>query len=465
MNKSKTNNPKPRVRKLSHSSQRNSRAEIRLCSKPSEVKQIGFWALLSIVIGSQIGSGILTLPSSLAPYGAYSLWGWCFSGIGAICLALTFAYLAQTAKTNIGGPQSYARSAFGDLVGFFVGWTYWVISWLSTTAVIGVAVSSLSPFLPNYQEIYFWLELLLLAVLTLLNLYGTHAVGMTEIFLSAIKVLPLIIIPILALPEIEPSHFTIPQQVESLSAWQILYKVTMFTLWCFIGVETATIPMKDVENARSLIPKALVIGTTIVAAVYFINSVSILGVIPAQQLAQSNAPYVDVIEHLLGHSWHLSISILTSLICIGTINSWIFSASQISRNLAYEGLMPSFFAHLNSKGAPVYSILISSLLMVPFMYYTASGELAKQIDDIINLSVLTFIFVYFICAISMIKLMLSKRIKFHVLYFIAALVSVIFCILMIVNSSSSELICSALFALSGLPFLPIIYKVRQDDVV
>ena len=108
------------------------------------VAKIGFWAVFALVTGSQIGSGILMLPVSLAPYGMYSLIGWGVSGLGAILLALVFANLCSR-YPRTGGPHAYVQEAFGNVAGFFTGWTYWLISWVSTPIVLTASVGYLSP--------------------------------------------------------------------------------------------------------------------------------------------------------------------------------------------------------------------------------------------------------------------------------------------------------------------------------
>ncbi|HEV2524041.1 MAG TPA: amino acid permease, partial [Gammaproteobacteria bacterium] len=54
---------------------------------------MGFWSVSSLVIGSQIGSGIFLLPASLGAFGAIGLTSWLITATGAILLALVFARL------------------------------------------------------------------------------------------------------------------------------------------------------------------------------------------------------------------------------------------------------------------------------------------------------------------------------------------------------------------------------------
>src|SRR3954466_1335587 len=106
-------------------------------------QKIGFWPLTSLVTGNLVGSGVFLLPATLAGFGIISLFGWLVTSVGAIILALIFAELsAHTPKT--GGPYAYANQAFGKNVGFFVAWGYWVLAWVSNSALLAAAVGYFS---------------------------------------------------------------------------------------------------------------------------------------------------------------------------------------------------------------------------------------------------------------------------------------------------------------------------------
>ena len=94
----------------------------------------------SLVAGSMIGSGVFLLPASLAPFGGISILGWLVSAAGAMCLALVLARLGAT-MPKVGGPYAYGREGFGDFVGFWIAWSYW-ISLLAGNAALAVATAS-----------------------------------------------------------------------------------------------------------------------------------------------------------------------------------------------------------------------------------------------------------------------------------------------------------------------------------
>ena len=99
-------------------------------------------------MGNMIGSGRLSLPASLAPYGAVSLIGWTVSAAGAICLALAFARLAAYRSCHR-RPYAYTRLAYGDLAGFLVAWGYWISTWCTNAALAIAFVGYLDPFIPT----------------------------------------------------------------------------------------------------------------------------------------------------------------------------------------------------------------------------------------------------------------------------------------------------------------------------
>src|SRR5437879_699390 len=120
-------------------------------------RRIGFWSVFALVTGSQIGSGVFMSPATLAPYGIWGLLGWVVSGLGALSLALVFSELC-TRFPKTGGPHVYVKEAFGKTAAFFTGWTYWIVSFVSTTAVIVTSIGYLSPLLP-FEPGFFYVVL------------------------------------------------------------------------------------------------------------------------------------------------------------------------------------------------------------------------------------------------------------------------------------------------------------------
>ena len=105
-----------------------------------------------MVMGNMIGSGIFLLPASLAGYGRWGLIGWGCSAAGAMVLAALFRSLARIRPSAAGGPYAYVREAFGDFMGFTVGWGYWVSIWCTNAAIAVAAVGYIGVFLQGWWK-------------------------------------------------------------------------------------------------------------------------------------------------------------------------------------------------------------------------------------------------------------------------------------------------------------------------
>lgn len=422
-------------------------------------RKIGFWSVFALVTGSQIGTGVFMLPASLAHYGVLSLLGWIISGLGAVSLALVFARLCGW-YPKTGGPHVYVKEAFGIHASFFVGWTYWIISWVSTTVVIVASIGYLTPIIGVHSPlVHLILEILLLLLITLLNLKGVKTAGHAEFLLAVLKIVPLIIMPLAALFFFNKENLVMGAGVGDQSLSHTLSAVTLLTFWGFIGVEAATTPAGSIENPSKTIPKAIILGTLSVALLYFINSVGIMGVVPGKELMLSKAPYVDAARLIWGGNWHLVISLIASIVCVGTLNAWMLSSGQIALGLAQDGLMPGCFAQKNRYDAPFYGILVSFVGIVPLLILTSNESLTQQMTMIIDFSVLSFLFVYMSSCLAFLKLRLTRQKKSSFLSLVCGIGAFLFCAWIIWETPWKTIFVASFFTLSGLPLY--IYKYKK----
>ncbi|MEY3183202.1 MAG: hypothetical protein RLZ35_1187 [Pseudomonadota bacterium] len=414
----------------------------------SSNKKIGFWSVTSLVAGSQIGSGIFLLPASLAVYGGLSLASWLITATGAIFLALIFAKLcAKIPKT--GGPHAYVQAAFGENAGFFSAWTYWVISWMSSTAVVIAVIGYLHPLIGDIQPATkIALEIGVLILVTWLNILGVKAAGYAEFVFTVLKVVPLALVPLWGLQFVQLDHF-IPFNPTNESIFSGLNAAALLTLWGFIGVECATTPAGSVNNPSKTIPKAIVSGTLLVAFLYILSSFVVMGVVPLDQLAQSKAPFADAAQYIFGGQphWHYSIALMGSVVCLGTLNAWILTSGQIGMGAAEDGLFPRFFKKVNANHAPQWSIILSSCGMIPLLFFTLSDNLVNQLNTIIDLSVTAFLLIYTVCILSFLKLSAKKRRLDKVL----GLLALAFCAWSLWAAGLKTIVLATLITLSGLP--------------
>jgi APA family basic amino acid/polyamine antiporter len=412
---------------------------------------MGFWAVFSLVTGSQIGSGMFMLPVSIAPYGVYGLWGWLISAMGSIALALVFAELCAKLPYT-GGPHIYVQEAFGKDAAFFVGWTYWLVSWVSTSALVIACLRYMTPFTGNLSSFAgFWVEVLILVSVVLVNMWDLKTIGKIEFILSSLKIIPLAIIPIFAISRFDGANIVIDSSLDSTKLPQLLGAVTLLTLWGFIGLEAGTTPAGSVTNPKKTIPRAVITGTICVAVLYFVNSLSIMGLINGKELTNSVAPYVDAARIMFGGEWYLLISVIAVTVCLSSLNSWTLASGQIALGLAECGLVPTILARKNKHGAPFINILVSAAGIIILLYVTSHGTVATQITSIIDFSVVAFLFVYLFCVLSLIKILMTTKSRISAGLMLSILVALLFCLCVIYETPVESLLIATLFTLSGLP--------------
>jgi APA family basic amino acid/polyamine antiporter len=409
------------------------------------MKKLTFWPLFSLVVGSQIGSGVFMLPTQLAPLGWYSLIGWLLSGCGALSLSFVFASLSASSP-RVGGPHTFVHDHLGRTLGFLTGWTYWVISWASTTAVVSTAVGYFNHFL-GIESVWGLLVLgcFLLGLLTWTNLRGLEVAGQTEFVLTSIKFIPLLLVPLGALFLFQIQNLT--PLVETSSSSNILKAVSL-TLWGFIGLESGTTPGDSVEDADRTIPKALIWGTSTVTVFYLFNSLALLGSLSSSEMMNSQAPYATVVEKLtrspvLGHV----LAFLAALVCLGTLNAWILTSGQVALGISRDGYLPRFLGKLNRFSAPKWGIGVSSIGIFFLLILYSQENISNVVEEVINVAVVCFLYVYLLCTLAFFRLQALSLWKKLIGVF-----ALIFCVLVILSSEKSVLIKSLFFSLSGLPW-------------
>lgn len=414
-------------------------------------RTMGFWTVTALVAGSQIGTGIFLLSSNMAVFGAAGLTSWLVTATGAMLLAFVFARLSsKICKT--GGPHTFIECAFGKTWGFFSAWTYWVISWLSSPMVVISVVSYLTPLIGDTDPVLnLILELLILFVITGLNLLGVRSAGVVEFGFTVMKLLPLLCVPIAGLFYINTSYY-VPFNPTSDSILVVMNSAALLTLWGFIGVETATAPAESVQNPSKTIPRAILMGTLLVAVVYMFSSTVMMGIVPPEMLAHSKAPFADAAQIIFGGNWHLVISIAASIVCLGTLNAWVLTSGQIALGAAYDGHLPKMFASKNSFGAPTWALICSSLGMVPVLCLTLSHTFIEQVNLIIDVSVTAFLFVYVLSVLSFIKLFWhSSEGRLFTIDRCAGIAALIFCAWALYSSGIKMVALAGIIALTGIP--------------
>ncbi|MFA3918650.1 amino acid permease [Ruegeria hyattellae] len=429
----------------------------------------GVWTCTALVVGNIVGSGFFLAPAALAPYGAVALIAWGVVSIGALCLGLVFARLSRIAPET-GGPYAYVRLGFGDFAGFLVAWLYWISIWISLPAIALGATDYLHFFFPALQGKTYANSALAMAMILavgLLNLKGTKEVGMVQLIIVSVKLVPFLAVAFIGLFWVDWSHFA-PINPTPMSFFMAFAATTPFIMYAFIGLETATVPAGEVRNPRRTIAIATIAGVLLAAALYTFGTMSVMGVMSRTALEQSNAPFADAAEVMWGNWAGYMVAAAAILSSIAALNGWTLVMAQVPLAAARHGLLPRAFAELSANGVPAKGILISMSLsiVVLLLQSTGSKTLLAAYEFIIQLSIVTDMAPYVFCCVveGLILMSLGRRIGFlrPLTYLPVAIIGFGFSMLTIFGAGAEPVMWAFLLMLAGLPVYVTI-RLRRSD--
>ncbi len=432
-------------------------------------KKLGLLTLISLVAGNMIGSGVFMLPAALAVFGTIGILAWLATSIGAMFLALTFAEFSRI-HPKTGGPYAYTRAGFGEFIGFLVAYNYWNGLWVGNAAISVAFVGYVAVFFPILQHNMYYAFLVSSAVvwlLSIVNILGLSKAGVVQIVTTVLKLIPLLLVASLGLMHVKLQNL-MNFNVSGHSNFSAFVSGMTLTFWAFVGVESATIPAEDVENPERNIARATVIGTLIAGTVYILGAIAVMGSIPIASLQHSTAPFADCAKLILGDWGRYLIAAGAAIACFGTLNGWLMMQGQIPYAAARDGLFPAIFAKKNNAGAPIWGILISSILITILLFMSASESLVEQFKLIILVATLTSVMPYFITCMAQLIIFVNEpkrypRREMFKRVFIA-LVAGIYSYCLIVGSGQEIVYLGTLLLFSGIP-LYVWLKWRKLPVV
>lgn len=437
-------------------------------------KALSLPILISLVVGNMIGTGIYLLPASLAEYGTLSILSWVYTSIGAILLALTFVHLNKRFPKT-GGPYIFCKEAFGRLVGFVIAYTYW-ISYLISIA--GIAVSSIgylgfiSPVFDANNTAYnpqfvLLIEIAIVWLFTLINIIGIHTAGVVQLFLTIIKILPLLIVTIIGIGSIKFDNLMMFSTSATTSHFTAISSAAALTFWAFIGLESATVPAENTEGPRDIY-KATMWGTILTSVIYIASTIVLMGMIPITALKTSQFPFATAGTMLFGNHAAFIIAICAVISGLGALNACVLVQGQIVFAAARDHLFPRVFAKLSKHDVPVAAQLLSSSLISILLFFTIEPSLLKQFNNIALLASLLTLVTYLVTTLAEIKFVLLGKLSFsHILFSKSLFISILaaaYSIWMISSLDMNTIVVGCILMLLCIPIYVFIVRKYAEPI-
>ncbi len=347
------------------------------------VRGISRWDLTAIAVNTIIGAGIFGLPSKVAALiGGYSLLAFVACAVIVGFIVLCFAEVASRFRET-GGMYLYAKEAFGAVVGFEVGWLYWIVRVTTFAANCNLLLAYLGFFVPTANEGALRIILISFVVilLTTVNFLGVkESVILTNIFTVG-KLVPLLIFAAVGLFFIQPANFTF----DVAPSYDAFSSAVLLLIYAYVGFEAATIPAGETKEPQKNVPFALLTALGFCAVLYILIQIVSIGTLP--ELAASERPLADAAGKFMGSFGASFIAVGALISILGNLNGGFLAASRLPFAMAEQREIPQVIGKTHERFKTPYISLFLTAIVMFFLTIQSSFISALTIATITRLIV------------------------------------------------------------------------------
>ena len=337
--------------------------------------------LTMMVVGGMVGAGVFSLPRRFATetgvYGA--LIAWAIAGTGMLTLAFVFQNLAVRKPHLDSGVYAYAKEGFGEYLGFFSAFGYWtsacvgnVTYWVLIMSTLG----GLAPWLGDGNTLpAVALSTIGIWAFAALVLRGTEEAAAVNRIVTVAKIIPILVFVVLAVALLDWDVFTSNLSGESYGGLFTQVRGTMLvTVFVFLGVEGASVYSRHASR-REDVGRATVLGFLGVLAVFASVTIVSYGILPLSEIAELRQPSMaGVLEAAVGDWGAVFIGAGLILSVLGAYLAWTLMAAEVLFVAAKDDDMPRFLRRENGAGAPVSSVIMTTILIQVMLFVTMASE-------------------------------------------------------------------------------------------
>ena len=357
-------------------------------------KDLSWFSLLTMSLGTVIGSGWLILPGIVAskagPAGVVS---WVFAGVCILVVALVYAELGA-AWPAAGAVALYPRLSHGSFTGHLAGWaafvSYSIIPPAEAVAVTRYAGSFVPAFVTPAQNLTglgLAVAIAILALIGLLNYFGVRYLGIFQNWVTSLKYIPIVLfVGGVGLFAFNGANFSSYGGFAPTGASGFMLG-TAGAVFAYLGFRQALDFGAEARRPGRDLPLAVIstiliaIVTFVLIAIVFTGAINWAGLAPFgvqegdwSSLSKLPAPLYN----------------LTAAAGIGFVAWLIFADGIVSPNgpnatnvgavprvayaMAENGTMPRLFLRLHPRyGTPVWGLFLCFILEVFFLLITTGG--------------------------------------------------------------------------------------------
>ena len=343
------------------------------------VRGMGLAQATAVNMLNMIGIGpFITIGVILTAMGGpQAVLGWFLGALFSVCDGMVYAELGA-AMPGAGGAYIYFREAFnartwGHLISFLF---LWEIIFVAPLGISGAAVGFADYthyFLPSLSHAGIGALAAGVCVLITFLLYRpVKSVGRYSVIILAVVLIAMLWIIISGLMHFHTKMaFDFPPGafVPDKRFFYGLAGATLIAMYNYGGYNNVTYVGGEIKNPTKNIPRAIVLSVVIVAVLYLLMSVVIIGTIPWREAAVSQSVVSDFIGRIYGSG---AASVMTCLILFATLGGIFTMTLGFSRILYASGAEGKFFrvfGRVHPTGRfPTVSLVAIGAMSIPLCW-------------------------------------------------------------------------------------------------
>lgn len=349
---------------------------------------LGSGTLVALVVANMIGAGVFTTSGfSLADLGSpwRVLAAWLIGGLIALTGALSYGALARLIPES-GGEYRYLAVNVHPAVGFVAGWVSFLAGFTGAIAFAALAFAGYAAPLTGGKEAN-WLATIVIVVAAFLHalrlrpgtLIQNLAVALKIISIAGLCILAFFATPWQGLSEIRAGSYTVP----TFSIGTLALS-TVWISYSYLGFNAAVYLAGEVPDAKTRVPKALMVGTVITIALYLaLNSIFVL--VPGFDAAAGREDVaIAAATALGGDTLAGAVRALVALALFTSISAMLMIGPRVYARMAEDGLAPGF---LNFAGeTPTGAVVTQAVLAAAVVWVTDIRQLLSYLGFTLGLS-------------------------------------------------------------------------------
>ena len=377
---------------------------------------------IAVVVGTVIGSGIFFKAEAvLTKTGgnlSIGILAFIIMGVVMIISACTFGIVAQSHE-GVEGLVGFAKASCGKTFSYYVGWFMAIIYYPSLVGVLSWLPARYFGVLMGWDDAVIGGRTLALAggfmiVTYTMNALAPKLAGKFAICTTVIKLVPLLLMAVVGTIvglSNGMTSFNFSNVVTEMPFTEGLFGAIVSLAFAFEGWICATTLGPELKDSKKNLPRALLIGTVIVAVVYVVYYIGLGGAVESEVMMQGGEAGAKIaFQNIFGQVGGAAIFVFVVISCWGTCNGLTMAATRGMFDLATESDSPklAMFKTVDpatgmASNSAVLGLLMSVLWLLYFYFGTILNSFGPVMFDSSELPIITLYALYIPIYIALMK--------------------------------------------------------------